>query len=70
MGLYLVASAIEMADRSGLAGEHSAVASAAETMREVRASDDPLGIAGDIERAMEAIRRIANAFEDAGNALE
>ncbi len=69
MALYLVASAIEMLDRSGLADDHPVVGETAQTLRDVRAGDDPFGIGEDVERAVETVRRLVDAFNQAGEAI-
>ena len=69
MALYLAASGVELLDRSGLAGEETAVAETAETLRQIRAGDDPLGLIAEVRQAIDALRSVGNAFTEAGNAL-
>ena len=67
--LYLAASAVELLDRSGLVDEDSAAAAAAETMRETRSGDDPLGVIDEAERIIEAAQKLLSAFDELGEAL-
>lgn len=69
MGAYLAASGIVMLDQSGVTGEDSAVDSIALAIRETQSGDDPFGVIEEVENMIDAYRRIADAFEDAGNAL-
>jgi hypothetical protein len=67
MALYLAASAIELLDRSGLADDHAMVGETAQTLRDVRSGDDPFGVADEIERTLEAVRRLADTLRQAGD---
>lgn len=69
MALYLAMSGLELLDRSGAADEIEVVAETAQTMRDVRAGDDPFGLIDEIDRATDAVRRLGDAFNEAGEAL-
>ncbi len=70
MALYLVASGIEMLDRSGVAQEYAVVNDTAERLREVRSGADPTGVIDEIERTVETVRNLADSLREAGEALD
>lgn len=70
MCVYVAACAVVMLDRSGIAGEDSAVASAALAIRETLSGDDPFGVIDAAERLVEPYRRVTSGFNDAGQALD
>lgn len=68
--LCVAASAVEMADRSGLGGEQSALASTAEAMRTVRSADLPTGSLDEFRELSRYVRRIAGSLDQVAEELD